>query len=117
MPRYHFHPESGLWHHNDRNARQVMRLSEISYESGKLEYRSRHATEPETVLPGYLEEARKILGRAKAERREITDPRFTPEFEVLRWFPLPGEIQRELRAAQSTALGQKKFWDEPSVRP
>lgn len=117
MPRYHFHPESGLWHHNDRDTRHVMRLSEISYESGKLEYRSRHATEPETVLPGYLEEARKILGRAKAERREITDPRFTPEFEVLRWFPLPGEIQRELRAAQSTALGQKKFWDEPSVRP
>ncbi len=93
-----------------------MRLSEISYAGGKLEYRSRHATEPETVLPNCLAQARKILASATADRRPISDPQFTPDFEALRWFPLPGEIQRELRGDNATASnGQKRLWDEPSL--
>jgi selenocysteine lyase/cysteine desulfurase len=97
MPRYHFHPDSGLWHHNDMGVPHVMRLSDLSYSCGKLEFSSRQATEPETALAGYLTQAGRILASAKAGKRRIEDPRFTDGFESLRWFPLPGEIQREMQ--------------------
>jgi selenocysteine lyase/cysteine desulfurase len=97
LPQYHFHPESGLWHHNDQGMPRVKRLTDLSYENGKLEHRTRRATEPESALPGYLEEARQIMASAEAGERPIEDPEFTQEFETLRWFPLPGEAQRELR--------------------
>ena len=45
-----------------------MRLADVSYRSGKMEYRSRHATEPEDALPGYLDEARRIIDAAVAGR-------------------------------------------------
>jgi selenocysteine lyase/cysteine desulfurase len=116
LPQYEFHPDSGLWHHRDRSTRHVMRLAEISYAGGKLEYRSRHAMEPETVLPGCLAEARKILASARADPSPIVDPDFTQEFEALRWFPLPGEIARELRGDAATSSTRKKLWDEPGQR-
>ena len=112
LPRYRFEAETGLWHHRKQGSCQVLRLTELSYESGKLEYRSRHATEPETTLPACLKAARRILAATKPERNVIEDPRFTPEFEALRWFPLPGEIQRELRTAASTDPNQRKLWDD-----
>lgn len=96
MPKYHFHAESGLWHNNAMGIAPVMRLDDLSYASGKLEYRSKQATEPESALPGYLEEARRILSTAKPGKRRIEQTRFSEEFEALRWFPLPSEIQREL---------------------
>ncbi len=114
LPQYEFYPESGLWRHRNRDTRRVMRLSEISYAGGKLEYRSRHATEPETVLPGCLEQARKILASAAADRGPTADPEFTPEFEALRWFPLPGEMQRELRGDAATASTRQSFASESS---
>jgi len=77
----------------------VMRLAELSYRTGKLEYRSRHATEPEWALPNYLEEAKKIIAATSEEFRTLTIeeiPR-TDDFEELRWFPLPSEVLEELR--------------------
>ena len=90
-----------------------MRLTDLSYRSGRLGYRSWHATEPETSLPGYLEAARKVLARAKADRQEIKDSRFTEGFEALRWFPLPGEVQREL-SGEVPAPGRRQscLWDD-----
>ncbi len=118
MPRYHFHSDSGLWHHNDQGVPRVMRLSDLSYASGKLEYGSRHATEPESALPGYLAEARRILASAKAGRRRIEDDSFPPEFEALRWFPLPGEVQRDLAGGSAPPADRQPCpWDEPDAVP
>ncbi len=48
-----------------------MGLDDITYQSGKMEYRSRRACEPEFALEGYLEEAKRIIARAEgADRRE-----------------------------------------------
>jgi len=99
LPQYHFHPESGLWHHNDMGVPTVKRLTDLSYETGKLEHRTRRATEPETALSGYLDEARRILADADPGSQPIVDPEFTEEFETLRWFPLPGEAQREMQGS------------------
>ena len=98
LPHYRFCPDSGVWRHRDHDKRPVMRLTDLSYDSGRLAYHSRHATEPETALAGYLEDARRILAAAEAGQGvvPVRDPELTPGFEALRWFPLPGEVQREL---------------------
>jgi len=102
LPHYTFDPDTGQWRHRrDRttSAAAVMRLAEVSYRTGKMEYRSRHATEPEWALPGYLEEARKIIAAIPDEVRALVvdAPATTPDFEELRWFPLPSDVLAELR--------------------
>jgi hypothetical protein len=64
-----------------------------------MEYRSRHATEPEWALPGYLDEAKRIIAAVGDELRsmQIDELPRTPDFEELRWFPLPSEVLEELR--------------------
>jgi hypothetical protein len=80
----------------------VMRLGEVSYRTGKMAYRSRHSSEPEWALPGYLEEAKAIFTRATTDLRalSIVDPVRTDDFEELRWFPLPSEVVEELRGCE-----------------
>ena len=79
-----------------------MGLDDITYQSGKMEYRSRRACEPEFALKGYLEEARRILAEAEqAEHHEPIRPLATSaEFEHLRWFPVPEEIAGELEGVE-----------------
>jgi len=102
LPHYTFDPDTGAWRHrNYGTMTSVKKLAEVSYRTGKMEYRSRHATEPESALPGYIEEARRIIAAADQEFRssalEIEDPPRTKDFEELRWFPLPGEVLAEIR--------------------
>ncbi len=93
LPDYVFEPESGRWRHRDAPESAAMGLDDVTYRSGRLEYRSRHASEPEWALPGYLEQARKVLDGAEQRHRGqiIADPPLNPDFEQLRWFTLPGE--------------------------
>ncbi len=86
-----------------------MGLDDVTYRTGKMEYRSRHATEPESVLDRYLEEAAAAIaaaeteaGLAGGERQELA-----AEIEELRWFPLPEEVEGELegRAKAPPACG------------
>ncbi len=95
LPQYDFDPESGRFvHKRSTQSATVMRLADLGYAGGKLTYRARHATEPEWVLPTYIEEARKILD-AVVQTAPGTTPRraqLSSDFEHLRWFPLPEEI-------------------------
>jgi selenocysteine lyase/cysteine desulfurase len=99
LPHYTFDPDTGEWRHRRHNPTGVMRLSEVSYRTGKMEYRSRHATEPEWALPNYLDEAAKIIAAATEEFRthSVDDPAVTADFEELRWFTLPSEVIAEIR--------------------
>lgn len=103
LPHYTFNPDTGEWRHRAHSATQVMRLGDISYRTGKMEYRSRHSTEPEWALPGYLDEAKQIIAATEDEFRSLVvdDPARTPDFEELRWFPLPSEVLEELRGRPS----------------
>lgn len=99
LPHYRFDPDTGEWRHRAHSAKDVMRLADISYRTGKMEYRSRHATEPEWALPGYIDEAKKIIAATAVEFASLSieeHPR-TPDFDKLRWFPLPSEVLEELR--------------------
>ena len=99
LPHYNFNPDTGEWRHRAFSMRGVMRLGELSYRTGKLEYRSRHSTEPEWALPNYIEEAKKIIEATAEEFRTLTveEAARTTDFEELRWFPLPSEVLEELR--------------------
>lgn len=99
LPDYRFDPETGLWHHRGTPEIRVTRFDELTYESGKLEYGSRHATEPESALKVYLERAREIIAAApaRATTRLPDAPSLSEDFETLRWFLLPEEAEAELR--------------------
>ena len=107
LPHYRFEPATGLWHHRAGRPDPAMRLTDLTYRSGKLEYRSRHATEPEWVLSSYLDDAKRILDGAVTEAHEADAPPLSADFQSLRWFPLPEEVVAELRGdapATSSAL-------------
>lgn len=98
LPDYRFDTETALWHHRHARPKAPMSLDALSYRSGKLEYRSRHATEPASVLASYLGDAHRALARIEAGVHPIDDAlELGAEIENLRWFVLPGEALRALR--------------------
>jgi len=103
LPYYRFCPKSGEWHHRGGHPEPVMRLTDITYRTGRMEYRSLHRTEPEMALRGYLEEAQEIIDSAATRYGHLPnpeDPDLGADFEALRWFPLPSEAQRQLDATR-----------------
>jgi selenocysteine lyase/cysteine desulfurase len=89
LPLYSFDPDSGLWRHADARARAPLSLYDVLAPAGP------HATAPESVLPGYLERAREVIDRVEAHPPGASPmPVLTPDFERIRWFPLPGEASR-----------------------
>ena len=99
LPLYRFDPATGLWHHRDGPRRPRVTLEDLSFAPGALST-PRRATAPESVLPGYLAEARRIVADVEA-RPPAAEPfsRVSDEFERLRWFPLPHEAAAALHAA------------------
>ncbi|MFT5683008.1 MAG: selenocysteine lyase/cysteine desulfurase [Myxococcota bacterium] len=98
LPHYQFCAQSGLWRHRDSKSEAPMRLRYVTYRSGHMEFRSRHATEPIWALTEYLEEADRVLENAlKGYPDRPCAPQPLPEhFEALRTFPLPYEAYAEL---------------------
>jgi selenocysteine lyase/cysteine desulfurase len=118
LPHYVFEPLTGMWRHRRGRPLPPMSLRDVSYRSGKMEYRSRHATEPEDALPGYLDDARRILAEASqsvAIAAAIEDPPLSPDFEHLRWFALPSEVLAELQGKSPCAHepGRRSFRTRP----
>ena len=105
LPDYRFCPKSGLWFHRRGRPDPALSLADLSYRRGRLEYRTRRATEPEWALEGYLDEARRIFAaaaeQAVAGAGEVADPELSADFHHLRWFPLPSEAAEELRSGHS----------------
>ncbi len=100
LPDYEFEPQSGQWRHRLGRPEPVKRLGDVCYTSGRLEFRTRRATEPESALPGYLEEAEKVFAGAgeRAKGSQLAPgPAMSEGFRRLRWFPLPGEALAELQ--------------------
>lgn len=97
LPYYRFCPKSGLWTHRDGRPEPAMRLTDVTYDSGRMEYRRVHRTEPEAALQSYLTRARAVIAdAAEACASQVIGPSLNQDFEALRWFPLPEEAQREL---------------------
>ena len=100
LSHYDFDPETGVWRHRNQRPGCSLRLGDVDFGSGKMQYRSRHITEPETAFSEYLSAAADHVAAmgelaAAGERPDATLPRvpvvLDEELERLRWFPLPGE--------------------------
>jgi selenocysteine lyase/cysteine desulfurase len=93
LPAYDFNPATGLWRHRAGEARPPMSLRDIEYADGAMVWENRRQQDPESRLPAYLEDARRLFAGAP---RSLDEPsgrlELTPDFEALRWFPLPHEI-------------------------
>ena len=96
LPRYRFEPDSGLWHHVDATSSAPMALADISYATGEMRYENRRRTgNPD--LQGLLDEAHELCEAAHDRPvLHLASPQTTPDFEHLRWFPYPGDVEREL---------------------
>jgi len=103
LPQYTFCPRTGLWRHRDGRPEPVMRLHDVDYGTGRMEFRSRHATEPASALRHYLEEGRRILAEAGTDD-EVARPVLSADFEHLRWFPLPDEASTDLQGDTADVL-------------
>jgi selenocysteine lyase/cysteine desulfurase len=100
LPYYRFDPVHGTWVHRHFESSSVLRLTDLKYVHGRLSWRSRHATEPEWALEGYLQDADRLLARAVEDypHMDVVDPVLEPGAEALRWFLLPGEAAEAVRA-------------------
>ncbi|MDC3958086.1 aminotransferase class V-fold PLP-dependent enzyme [Polyangium jinanense] len=100
LPMYRCDAETGLWTHVAGRPRPALRLNDLAYRGGELEYRSMRTSEPESALAAYLDEARSIFASAPVEGP--SDPHGEldiPEaFRHLRWFPTPLEASHARRA-------------------
>lgn len=106
LTHYTFQPGPGNWVHRGRSSGELRTLRDITYRSGKLEYRCHRETEPEYVLQTYIEEAHRQV--ALIEQEQLTAPlapgeAMTAEYERLRWFPLPAEAQCEIKGVCGSA--------------
>ncbi|MEM1416247.1 MAG: aminotransferase class V-fold PLP-dependent enzyme [Myxococcota bacterium] len=118
LPDYRFDATTGTWAHHRSGAFPGAggSLFDVGYGSGRMEYPARHASEPESVLPRYLEAAPTVLEDALRGYGDLPELEGSPgraDFEALRWFPLPGEALRELRGQLAAAPGQSAC----SIRP
>ena len=92
-----FDPASGLWRHRRGPVEPPLRLHALRYDAeGRLRSGAAHATASDDALPGYLDQARRLLAaRGPAGdgdgRGEGALPGLSADFEELRWFVLPRE--------------------------
>jgi selenocysteine lyase/cysteine desulfurase len=94
LPLYRFSPMTGLWDHMDWQHIASMRLGDVRYRHGRLEFPHAHLEADESAFADYLDRARRLAAElAAASPPAVGDPAtgLSPEFERLRWFVLPGE--------------------------
>ncbi|MCC6250415.1 MAG: aminotransferase class V-fold PLP-dependent enzyme [Rubrivivax sp.] len=92
LPHYRFDPASGIWRHLAGPARVPMSLRDIDYADGRMSWRQRRCTEPESALAGYLDEAARLLAAPPAPAAPPQALEVDGDFEHLRWFVLPHEV-------------------------
>ncbi len=98
LPLYNFDRQTGKWRHKSGRADPALSLHDLSYRAGSLQYRSRHATEPEWVLDEYIAQAEQLFEDVVRQARtlQVEETPLSADFEHLRWFPLPSEVLKEL---------------------
>ena len=89
LPDYRFDPHTGLWRHAAGPPRPPLTLSDVSFgPDGQMDYPRQRGHADEGAFPGYLRQARAILA-ARPARLDDGPTGLAPDFEALRWFPLP----------------------------
>ena len=92
VPQYRFSLETGLWRHENGPVEPPLRLTDVSYDAdGRMTFPRHDDTAPESVLAGYLAEARELFASLpEADSHEqATDVVLGADLDRLRWFDLP----------------------------
>lgn len=107
LPRYRFEAGSGLWEHERGTWRPPVSLDD-AWLGGPGDARIQPlATGSEAALSGYLDEARRVFREAEASHPSPSpDPVLSPEFERIRWFPLPSEAAASAERASRVRVGR-----------
>jgi len=100
LDQYDFDPHTGLWRHVRGVSEPPMSLRDVRYGPEGMQYDRRRRFEPDSRLADYIAEAKRILADSESEAGQPAHFDLTPDFEHLRWFPLPGE--RAVRQAAAT---------------
>src|SRR5229473_311381 len=95
MPEYRFDAFTGLWTHAGGPPEPPLSLRDVRYSDARVPRSGHRHREPETALPRYLEEARRILAAPRTAPEPV---QLSADFEHLRWFWLPHEIPYGARA-------------------
>jgi Aminotransferase class-V len=107
LPSYRFDPHTGLWRHASGPPRPPLLLSEVSYRpDGEMTYPRRRAQAGEDAFPGYLNQARALLASRPSHIGDAPTG-LSPEFEALRWFPLPPACLTPWPAGPGTRAGDQ----------
>ena len=84
--------------------RPQITLSDVGYgPDGEMNYPRQRGHAGEEVFPGYLRQARAIMA-ARPARLDEGSTGLPPEFEALRWFPLPPACLQD-QPARTAGLG------------
>jgi selenocysteine lyase/cysteine desulfurase len=92
VPHYRFALESGLWHHEDGAVEPPLRLTDVHYDAdGRMTFPRHDDRAPESVLAGYLDEARALFASLPDADTipQVTDDLLGEDLDRLRWFDLP----------------------------
>ena len=117
LPQYRFDPVTGLWTHRRAAPARLRDLASFgctAHAGDGHGHSGWHgggfagtaaAPLPESVLREHLAAARQIVAATAAEpAAPLEDPVLPEEFQRLRWFPLPGEMQAALGGAAPPQL-------------
>ncbi|GLW47123.1 aminotransferase [Streptomyces sp. NBRC 14336] len=90
MADYRFDPHTGQWHHRAGPVDPPLRLTDVRYTAdGRLTAPAvTHRRLGEDALPAQLDRAREVLA-ARPDRLDDGPTGLPPDFEQMRWFPLP----------------------------
>ncbi len=89
LPDYRFDPHTGLWRHRNGPPRPQITLHEVTFRrDGDMTYPHHHGNAGEEAFASYLRQARAVLGTLPS-RVDDGPTGLSPDFEALRWFPLP----------------------------
>jgi len=102
---YRFSADTGLWSHKGWERRAVkrpgdfgranMRLTDVTFHQGGIDFPHTHAKSDDSAFAGYLEQAQELADRLAAEGGSIeAHVPLDANFEALRWFPLPGDASK-----------------------
>ncbi len=90
LGQYRFEPKTGLWRHHRGMGEPPLSLHDVRFTGAGVQCPERHLHEPESRLPEYLEEARRLFDDPPRPAA-LAALDLSADFEHLRWFPVPGE--------------------------
>jgi selenocysteine lyase/cysteine desulfurase len=95
LPRYQFDAATALWSHIDGRPSAPLSLDDLVFTEKGIDHPGTRRFEKEQHFGQYLTEAREMM-LATTPGAAAHSAYTSPDFERLRWFPLPEEIEREL---------------------